>query len=111
MVAVGTKGRRWIMNQEQLYERVEAIKGFYVHAAVYAMVNLGLFAINALTAFGIWWFLFPLIGWGIALTIHGVVLFFFEGKGPLGKEWEERKTKEMMEKDEAEDRAATHRVA
>jgi hypothetical protein len=29
----------------------------------------------------------------------------------LGKEWEERKTKEMMEKEEAEDRASTHRVA
>src|SRR5512133_1755125 len=43
---------------------------------------VGLFAINALTAFGSWWFLFPLIGWGIALTIHGVVLFFFEGRGP-----------------------------
>jgi hypothetical protein len=40
-----------------------------------------------------------------------VVLFFFEGKGPLGKEWEERKTKEMMEKEEAEVRASTHRVA
>ena len=90
---------------------MEAIKGFYVHAAVYAMVNLGLFTINALTAFGTWWFLFPLMGWGIALTIHGVVLFFFEGKGPLGKEWEERKTKEMMEKEEAEDRVSTHRVA
>jgi hypothetical protein len=103
------------MNQEQLYERaherVEAVKGFYVHAAVYVMVNLGLFAINALTSFGAWWFYWPLIGWGIALTIHGVVLFFFEGKGPLGKEWEERKTKEMMEKEEAEVRASTHRVA
>jgi hypothetical protein len=38
-------------------------------------------------------------------------LFFFEGKGPLGKEWEERKTKEMMETEEAKDRASTHRVA
>ena len=103
------------MNQEQLYERaherVEALKGFYVHAAVYVMVNLGLFVINALTAFGTWWFLFPLIGWGIALTIHGVVLFLFEGRGPLGTEWEERKTKEMMEKEQAEHGPPTHRVA
>jgi hypothetical protein len=29
----------------------------------------------------------------------------------LGKEREERKTREMMEKEEAEDRASTHRVA
>jgi hypothetical protein len=102
------------MNQEQLYERaherVEAIKGFYVHAAIYAMVNTGLFAINALTA-GTWWFYFPLIGWSIALGIHAAVLFLFEGRGPLGTEWEERKTKEIMEKVEAEDRASTQRVA
>jgi hypothetical protein len=102
------------MNQEQLYERaherVEAIKGFYVHAAVFVMVNLGLFTINALTA-GNWWFFWPLIGWSIALGIHGVVLFVFEGRGPLGKEWEERKTREMMEKEEVHDRATSHRVA
>ena len=41
-------------DQEKLYkrahERVEAIKGFYIHATVYVLVNLGLFAINALSA-------------------------------------------------------------
>jgi hypothetical protein len=103
-----------MMNQEQLYERarerVEAIKGFYVHAAIYVVVNTGLFAINALTA-GTWWFFFPLIGWSIALGIHAAVLFLFEGRGPLGREWEERKTREMMEKVEAEHRPPTHRVA
>jgi hypothetical protein len=96
---------------ERAHERVEALKGFYVHAAIFVLVNTGLFAINALTA-GTWWFYWPLIGWSIALGFHALTLFVFEGKGPLGEEWEERKTREMMEKEEAEkDRAATHRVA
>jgi len=43
------------MDQEQqryqrAHARVEALKGFYVHAAIFVLVNLGLFAINALTA-------------------------------------------------------------
>ncbi len=86
---------------KRAHERVEAIKGFYVHAAVYVLVNLGLFVINWVTP-GPWWFFWPLIGWSIALGIHAVVLFVFEGRGPLGQEWEERKTHEMMEKEETE---------
>ncbi len=41
-------------DQQQRYERararVQAIKGFYVHASVFVMVNIGLFVINALTS-------------------------------------------------------------
>jgi hypothetical protein len=40
--------------QQQRYERararVQAIKGFYVHASIFVVVNLGLFVINALTS-------------------------------------------------------------
>ena len=50
-------------DQQQRYERararVQAIKGFYVHASIFVVVNLGLFVINALTsglAGGVWWF-------------------------------------------------------
>ena len=106
------------MDQEQTYkrakERVEAIKGFYVHASVYLLVNLGLFAINALTsglAEGMWWFYWPLIGWGIGLTAHAISVFLAGDTGPLGARWEERKTREIMEKEEAAKRSPTHRAA
>ena len=40
-------------DQQQRYERararVQAIKGFYIHASVFVVVNIGLFVINALT--------------------------------------------------------------
>jgi len=116
MAALGSQERRrWTMDeQEQAYkrakERVEAIKGFYIHATVYVLVNLGLFAINALTAFGAWWFYWPLIGWGIGLTAHAVSVFLAGETGPLGTTWEERKTREIMEKEEAH-KPPTHRAA
>ena len=41
-------------DQQQRYERararVQAIKGFYIHASVFVVVNIGLFVINALTS-------------------------------------------------------------
>jgi hypothetical protein len=48
--------------------------GFYVHAFVYLIVNLGLYAFHQLTGEARWhhW---PLMGWGLGLAIHGIVVF------------------------------------
>jgi len=86
--------------QQQRYERarkrVEALKGFYTHAAVYVLVNIGLFVINLLAG-GSWWFFWPLIGWGIGLAVHALNVF---GSGPrLGRDWEERKTREFVDEE------------
>jgi steroid 5-alpha reductase family enzyme len=48
--------------------------GFYIHALVFVLVNLGLFAINSATG-GARWSHFPLLGWGIGLAVHGIVTF------------------------------------
>jgi len=54
--------------------RVGRRLGFYVHAFVYLSVNVGLYALNQLTGEPRWhpW---PLMGWGLGLTIHGIVTF------------------------------------
>jgi 2TM domain-containing protein len=83
---------------EQAHARVQAIKGFYVHAVAFVMVNVALIALNALVG-GVWWFYWPLIGWGIGLGVHALAVFGFGGGGPWGREWEERKTREMMDKE------------
>ena len=54
--------------------RVARKIGFYIHATVYVLVNLGLITIDA------WsgkphWAQFPLLGWGLGLAIHGIVTF------------------------------------
>ena len=82
---------------QRAHARVQALKGFYIHATVFALVNIGLFIINLLTGGG-WWFYWPLIGWGIGLGAHALGVFGFGG-GPWGREWEERKTREFMDQD------------
>lgn len=54
--------------------RVNQKIGFYIHAAVYLLVNLGLAAIDAAGG-GRGWHLWPLAGWGLGLAIHGIVTF------------------------------------
>ena len=97
-------GEEPAMDQEeqQRYERararVKAIKGFYIHATIFVVVNIALFAINVLVG-GVWWFYWPLLGWGIGLGAHTLAVFGFGGGGPWGRDWEERKTREMIDKE------------
>ncbi|MBA7709967.1 hypothetical protein ES703_118894 [subsurface metagenome] len=90
------------MTEQSSYEKarklVEEIKGFYVHLLVYITVNAGLFLINLVSSPGDWWFYWPLLGWGIGLLAHGVAVFGL--RGFLGSEWEERKIRQIMEKEE-----------
>jgi hypothetical protein len=81
---------------ERARKRVKELKGFYTHAAIYVLVNIMLFVINLLTGGG-WWFYWPLLGWGIGLGVHALNVFGFGGR--LGQDWEERKTRELMDKE------------
>jgi hypothetical protein len=49
---------------------VEGRRGFYIHAAVYVLVNRMLTIINLMFVPEFLWFFFPLIGWGIGLVMH-----------------------------------------
>ncbi len=61
---------------EQQLVLPEARRGFVVHATVYAVVNVALIVLNVVlvttTEANFWWFPFPLVGWGIGLTMHYV---------------------------------------
>ena len=80
---------------QEAKKRVEEIKGFYSHLISYIVVNAVLVVINLLTSPEYLWFIWPMIGWGLGLVIHA----FFVFGNLLGKDWEERKIKEIMEKD------------
>jgi len=43
--------------------------GFYIHAAVYVAVNLGLVLLSA--SQGKAWAIYPALGWGLGLLLHG----------------------------------------
>ncbi|MCR9229039.1 MAG: 2TM domain-containing protein [Flavobacteriaceae bacterium] len=78
-------------------ERVKNIKDFYGNLMAYCIVIPFLWWLNFRTTEFLWAF-FPTLGWGFGLTAHGMGAF---GYNPLwGKRWEERKIKELMEKDD-----------
>ena len=87
------------MNEQEKLERakqhVEAMTGFYIHLAVYVVVMTILLIIN-LTASPVWWVQWPLLGWGIGLLAHAVLVF---GQGPsFVRDWQLRKIQEVKEK-------------
>src|SRR5690606_37315425 len=85
-------------NKENAYfkakERVKEMKEFYGNLLSYCVVIPFLIFINYYTYWDFQWFWFPLFGWGLGVTIHGFSVFGY------GSSWEERKIKELMEKDE-----------
>lgn len=82
---------------EKARKKLEAVKGFYGNLAAYILVIPALIWINyRTTAFP--WAIFPALGWGFGLLMHGMEAF---GVNPLwGKRWEERKIRELMEKED-----------
>lgn len=67
---------------ERLARRRAAAKlGCYIHAAVYLLVNLLLVALSV--GSGRHWAVFPALGWGVGLAIHGAVVFVLAGGSSL----------------------------
>jgi len=58
-------------------KRAGAKLGWYMHAGVYLLVNLLLVTLSATS--GRHWAVFPAVGWGIGLAVHGLVVFFLAG--------------------------------
>lgn len=61
---------------EQLARRrANAKLGWYVHALAFVLVNAVIFAMSR-HAFGTRpWSVYPLLGWGLGLVLHGVSVF------------------------------------
>ncbi|WP_367752048.1 2TM domain-containing protein [Flavobacterium sp. WC2421] len=87
-------------NEERYFKakkRVEEIKGFYGNLISYIVVNTGLLVLNLVTSPEYLWFFWPLLGWGMGVFFHGMKVFNYMPF--LGKDWEEQKIKEFMEKE------------
>jgi hypothetical protein len=77
------------MENEEAYQRAkkraEAKLAFYLHLAIYIVVNFLLIIINLTTSTRYLWFKWPLIVWGIGVCFHALGTFVFSG-GSLIKE-------------------------
>ena len=60
-------------------KRAGAKMGWYIHAAVYVLVNLYWYLTLSFSSFK------PLLGWGIGLALHGISVFVL-GKGSSMRE-------------------------
>ena len=77
--------------------RIKRIKCFYGNLLAYCLVIPALALVNYNTTH-FPWVLFPMAGWGFGLLMHGLEAW---GYNPIwGKRWEERKVRELMEKDD-----------
>ncbi|WP_190809151.1 2TM domain-containing protein [Flagellimonas sp. S3867] len=77
-------------------ERVRELKCFYTNVVAYCLVIPFLAYINYQTT-SFMWVIFPAFGWGFGIIIHGMKA---TGYNPfLGKNWEERKIQEFMNRD------------
>jgi sensor histidine kinase YesM len=73
-------------------ERVEKLKGFYGNLVSYLIVIPILIIINMNSPHDFQWFWFPMLGWGMGLLFHAFETFGY------GRTWEERKIKEILDK-------------
>ncbi|HSI68596.1 MAG TPA: 2TM domain-containing protein [Gillisia sp.] len=88
-------------------KRVKDIKGFYIHLLVYLFVNIAIMVVQ-IKGKNMWEELQDITNystvffWGIGLVAHWAGVF---GSGLiLGRRWEERKIKEIMDKEMQEKR-------
>ncbi|WP_438973151.1 2TM domain-containing protein [Polaribacter sp.] len=78
-------------------KRVKEIKGFYTHVLATFIIPPFLVFINLQTVPQFHWFWFAIIVWFVGLIIHWFGVFGFDKLG-FGKNWEEKKIKEFINK-------------
>lgn len=66
--------------------------GWYIHAFVYIVVNIGLALLSGLGNHQ--WAIYPALGWGLGLLVHGLVVFV----QPFGSGFRERLVQQERER-------------
>ena len=64
-------------------KKVEARLGFKTHLTVYLVVNAILITVNLINSPEYLWFIWPLMGWGIAIFWHAMAVFVFDKKSDV----------------------------
>ncbi len=88
------------MTEQEAKEKVGKLRRFYTDAFIYAIVNLGLILIWAISGGGYFWPIWAIVGWGIGLGVHA----FYLGLMPqmnamapfMNKDWEEKEVRRLM---------------
>lgn len=82
-------------------KRVQKLKEFWIHLAVYVVVNAGLVTLNLVKQPDKLWAHWVLLGWGAGLLLNAFQVF----GGGMATKWEEKKIKELVKRDEEKEAA------
>ena len=77
--------------------QVRRLREFYIHIAMFIAIMGGLAVLNWVMTPDFWWVVFPFAIWGVGLAAHAIAVLFEDGL--LGPSWEERKTREILERE------------
>lgn len=81
--------------EERAEERVMERNGFYLHLGLYGAVALGLAGV-----YWFWdgepWLITPVVGWGMAVLLHGFITFLGQTRRIEG--WRRRRVASEIEK-------------
>ena len=75
-------------------KRVKARLGWLIHATVYVCVITGLTLLGL--SQGKAWPIFPALGWGFGLLMHGLAVFVVGAGGALRETWVEREHQRLV---------------
>jgi len=95
MEAKNTKDESYI----EAKKKVKIIRGFYIHLGIFLLVNTIVLLVLSMIESNVdmFWEYYPIAGWGIAIALHYFLVFGFDYV--FGKNWEERKISELIDKD------------
>mgnify|MGYP006278695741 CR=1 FL=1 len=90
---------------EEARRRVNELRSFYRDLIFYGLINVILVVINLVTSPDRLWFYWVTIFWGIGILMHATTVFLGRGK-LLGREWEDKQIRKMLNGDGSKDGSA-----
>lgn len=77
--------------------RARAKMGWLMHATVFAAVNAGLFVLSI--GSGHHWAIYPFLGWGVGLAIHGAAVWLLAPGGNFMDKLVQRERAKLQSRD------------
>ena len=77
-------------------KRAGAKMGWYIHATVYVLVNVFLFAVSRYGLGTRNWSVAPLLGWGLGLALHGISVWFVGAGSNLRQRMVQREREQIQ---------------
>lgn len=99
------------MSQREVYirRRVKRIAEFYRHLTMYVVIISLIWILSLIfmkewpSVWWRWWTIWPTLGWGVGVLAHG--LSVLPSAGFFSLDWEERKVRELMGREQADSKS------